>query len=110
MNKYKFQYYFSSGIGGGVNGIVEVELKDEYAKQLEALIAAGKRTLQYSTDIRGLYGKVIERIAIHEMQGYDPDYLRSFAEDDDDDTETCMEYYLEACNIDIFMPGVEWDS
>lgn len=106
---YTFQYYYSQGHGGSV-GSVDVDLKDAQEEQLKALMDKGKRELQFSMEIAGLYDRVIGAIARKEMAGFDPDYLRTFAEEDDDDIEQCMEYYLQACNLDIFMPGVEWDS
>lgn len=109
MKTYTFQYYYSTG-HGGANGSVNVCLNDDQAEQLERFMNAGNRTLQYSTETRSLYDRVIGKIAIHEIQGYNTDYLLEFAEEDDDDPETCMEYYLQACNLDIFLPGVEWDS
>lgn len=109
MKYYSFQYYYSLGHGGAV-GTVSVGLKDEYADQLESIMKTGKRTLQFSPEIICLYDRVMEKIVQKEMEGFEPDYLLTFAEEEDDDVETCMEHYLEACNLDIFLPGIEWDS
>lgn len=107
---YTFQYYYSTGHGGAV-GSVDVDLKENHIKMLEPLMQKGTRELTFSEEIAPLYFRVRDAIISKELEGFDPDYLlEGFAEEDDDDLEQCMSYYLDACNMDIFMPGVEWDS
>ena len=107
---YTFQYYYSQGHGGCV-GSVDVDLKGATEERLEELMRKETRELTYSEENKSLYFRVREAIARKELEGFDPDYLlQGFSEDEDDDLETCMENYLIACNLDIFMPGVEWDS